>query len=117
MAGQLVAPTAMASNFLVPNATFFVELAAKHVAVTRGLGYDGVYLGAHMPATTFGEIIDLADGYGDGEWRELARDIRHADCQAIVSWCGARPAFGRRLTSPSPSAGRARGVVRPCRPS
>jgi F-type H+-transporting ATPase subunit b len=28
MAGQLVAPTAMASNFLVPNATFFVELAA-----------------------------------------------------------------------------------------
>ncbi len=55
---------------------FFVELAAKHVAVTRGLGYDGVYLGGHMPATTFGEIIDLADGYGDGEWRELARDIR-----------------------------------------
>ena len=28
MAGQLVAPTAQASNFLVPNATFFVELAA-----------------------------------------------------------------------------------------
>ncbi len=28
MAAQLVAPTAMASNFLVPNATFFVELAA-----------------------------------------------------------------------------------------
>jgi F-type H+-transporting ATPase subunit b len=28
MAGQLVAPNAMASNFLVPNATFFVELIA-----------------------------------------------------------------------------------------
>jgi F-type H+-transporting ATPase subunit b len=28
MAGQLVAPTAMASNFLVPNGTFFVELFA-----------------------------------------------------------------------------------------
>lgn len=28
MAVQLVAPTAMASNFLVPNATFFVELIA-----------------------------------------------------------------------------------------
>jgi F-type H+-transporting ATPase subunit b len=28
MAGLLVAPTAMESNFLVPNATFFVELAA-----------------------------------------------------------------------------------------
>ena len=28
MAGQLTGPTAMESNFLVPNATFFVELAA-----------------------------------------------------------------------------------------
>src|SRR5439155_11848281 len=31
---------------------FFVELAAKHVAVARGLGFDGVYLGGHMPAAT-----------------------------------------------------------------
>ena len=29
---------------------FFVDLAAKHVAVARGLGFDGVYLGGHMPA-------------------------------------------------------------------
>ena len=39
---------------------FFVELAAKHVAVARGLGFDGVYLGGHTPASTFGEIVDLA---------------------------------------------------------
>ena len=31
---------------------FFVDLAAKHVAVARGLGIDGVYLGGHMPAAT-----------------------------------------------------------------
>ena len=37
---------------------FFVDLAAKHVAVARGLGFDGVYLGGHMPAATFGEILD-----------------------------------------------------------
>ena len=29
---------------------FFVDLASKHVAVARGLGFDGVYLGGHMPA-------------------------------------------------------------------
>ena len=40
---------------------FFVELAAKHVAVSRGLGFAGVYLGGHMPPSTFGEILDRAD--------------------------------------------------------
>src|SRR6185312_17550750 len=34
---------------------FFVDLAAKHVAVARGLGFDGVYLGGHMPARTYCE--------------------------------------------------------------
>ncbi len=40
---------------------FFVDLASKHLAVVRGLGYDGVYLGGHMPAETFGEIIERAE--------------------------------------------------------
>ena len=55
---------------------FFVELASKHLAVVRGLGYDGVYLGGHMPAETFGEIIDRADAFGAEDWRELAREIQ-----------------------------------------
>ena len=42
---------------------FFVDLAAKHVAVARGLGFDGVYLGGHMPASTFGEILDQAGAF------------------------------------------------------
>ena len=54
---------------------FFVELAAKHVAVSRGLGFDGVYLGGHMPAETFGEILDRSRSFADGDWRELAREI------------------------------------------
>ena len=54
---------------------FFVDLASKHLAVVRGLGYDGVYLGGHMPAETFGEIIDRADAFGaDGLARVRARD-------------------------------------------
>jgi methylenetetrahydrofolate reductase (NADPH) len=56
---------------------FFVDLASKHLAVVRGLGYDGVYLGGHMSAETFGEIIDRAQGLA-GDWRELAREIQFA---------------------------------------
>ena len=55
---------------------FFVDLAAKHVAVVRGLGFDGVYLGGHMPAATFGEILELAASFRD-DWRELAREIQY----------------------------------------
>ena len=55
---------------------FFVDLASKHLAVVRGLGYDGVYLGGHMPAETFGEIIDRADAFGADDWREFAREIQ-----------------------------------------
>jgi methylenetetrahydrofolate reductase (NADH) len=56
--------------------SFFVELAAKHVAIARGLGFDGVYLGGHMPAATFGEILDRAAAFRD-DWRELAREIHY----------------------------------------
>jgi methylenetetrahydrofolate reductase (NADPH) len=55
--------------------SFFVELAAKHVAVVRGLGFDGVYLGGHMPPETFGEILERAGSYGADDWRELAREL------------------------------------------
>ncbi len=55
---------------------FFVDLAARHVAVARGLGYEGVYLGGHMPAATFGEILDRAAAFGGADWRELAREIQ-----------------------------------------
>jgi methylenetetrahydrofolate reductase (NADPH) len=54
---------------------FFVELAAKHVAVARGLGFAGVYLGGHMPASTFGEIVAQAAAYGEDDWRGLAREL------------------------------------------
>jgi methylenetetrahydrofolate reductase (NADPH) len=56
---------------------FFVELAAKHVAVARGLGFSGVYLGGHMPASTFGEILDRASSFADDDWRAFAREIQY----------------------------------------
>jgi methylenetetrahydrofolate reductase (NADPH) len=55
---------------------FFVEQAARHVAVARGLGFSGVYLGGHMPAATFGEILDRASSFAAGDWREFAPEIQ-----------------------------------------
>ena len=55
---------------------FFVDLAARHVAVARGLGFAGVYLGGHMPAATFDEILDTADRYAGDDWVALAREIQ-----------------------------------------
>ncbi|HKY24413.1 MAG TPA: methylenetetrahydrofolate reductase C-terminal domain-containing protein [Gaiella sp.] len=55
---------------------FFVDLAARHVAVARGLGFAGVYLGGHVPAATFDEILDAADRYAGEDWVALAREIQ-----------------------------------------
>ena len=56
--------------------SFFVDLASKHLAVVRGLGFDGVYLGGHMPAETFGEIIDRAEAFGPTTGATFAREIQ-----------------------------------------
>ena len=55
---------------------FFVDLAAKHVAVARGLGFAGVYLGGHVPVETFDEILDAAERYAEDDWAALARGIQ-----------------------------------------
>jgi methylenetetrahydrofolate reductase (NADPH) len=55
---------------------FFVDLAAKQLAVVRGLGFNGAYLGGHATAETFFEILDRAHGYADSNWRELSRELR-----------------------------------------
>ncbi len=56
---------------------FFTELAAKHVAVARGLGFDGVYLGGHMPADNFERIVAIADSCAPDDWRQFARELQY----------------------------------------
>jgi methylenetetrahydrofolate reductase (NADPH) len=56
---------------------FFVELAAKHVAVARGLGYRGVYIGGHMSIETYDQILNSAAQITGEQWREAARDLHY----------------------------------------
>jgi methylenetetrahydrofolate reductase (NADPH) len=54
---------------------FFHDLAARQVAIARGLGFRGAYLGGHLGAEDYLTILDAADAYAEG-WRDLAREIQ-----------------------------------------
>ena len=51
---------------------FLNELAAKQLAVFKGLGFAAGYLGGIAKAETFGEIIDMAESYGENDWRDFS---------------------------------------------
>jgi methylenetetrahydrofolate reductase (NADPH) len=49
--------------------SFFLELAARQVAIARGLGYAGAYLGGTSKAGDFAAVLDRAAAYGsDDAW-------------------------------------------------
>lgn len=54
--------------------SFFLELAARQVAIARGLGYAGAYLGGTAKAADFSAILDRAAEYGPDDWRAFARE-------------------------------------------
>lgn len=55
---------------------FFIELAAKQVAVFKGLGYRAAYLGNIEKADDARLIWEKAQSYGTDDWKEFAREIR-----------------------------------------
>ncbi len=55
---------------------FFLELAARQVAIYRGLGYRGAYLGGVHTVAEIDRVLEIARGYGPDDWREFARAIR-----------------------------------------
>jgi methylenetetrahydrofolate reductase (NADPH) len=55
---------------------FFLELAAKQIAIARGLGFRGAYLGGHLGVEEYTHVLDVADSYGRDDWREFAREIQ-----------------------------------------
>ncbi len=56
--------------------SFFTELAAKQLAVFKGLGFAAGYLGGIDKAESFARIIDLAESCGTDDWKEFAREIQ-----------------------------------------
>jgi methylenetetrahydrofolate reductase (NADPH) len=55
---------------------FCQELAAKQLAVFKGLGFAAGYIGGIHKADGFGPIIELAESYASDDWRFFLREIR-----------------------------------------
>jgi len=55
---------------------FFLEFAARQVAIARGLGYRGIYLSGHRTAAEIERVLATADGFGTDDWRTFAREMR-----------------------------------------
>jgi methylenetetrahydrofolate reductase (NADPH) len=57
---------------------FFLELAARQIAIYRGLGYRGAYLGGVHTVAEIDHILELERSYAPEDWRQFARDIRYS---------------------------------------
>ena len=84
---------------------FFLELAARQVAIARGLGFRGVYLAGHLPAADVAQVLDTAAGYAPDDWRAFAREISYAPTGSFRLFA-ADPATGLATDEPDPAYAR-----------
>lgn len=57
---------------------FFVELAAKQVAIYRGLGYRGAYLGGVHNYEDIARIYEIEKSFGADDWKAFARELLYS---------------------------------------
>jgi len=57
---------------------FFIELAAKQLAVLKGLGFSAGYLGGLNKPETFGEIMEQLTTFSEDDWKLFLREIQFA---------------------------------------
>jgi methylenetetrahydrofolate reductase (NADPH) len=55
---------------------FFLEFAAKQIAIYRGLGFRGVYLGGVHNSPAMERILEIERSFAPDDWKEFAREIR-----------------------------------------
>jgi methylenetetrahydrofolate reductase (NADPH) len=55
---------------------FFREFAAKQIAIYRGLGFRGVYLGGVHTLPAIEKILAIERTFGADDWKSFAREIR-----------------------------------------
>lgn len=54
---------------------FFREFAAKQIAIHKGLGYRGAYLGGVHNYDDVEKVLKIADSFGDEDWREFVKEM------------------------------------------
>lgn len=57
-------------------AAFFVEFAAKQIAIYRGLGFRGAYLGGAHSYPAIENILRIERSFAPDDWKQFAREIQ-----------------------------------------
>ena len=57
---------------------FFSELAARQIAILKGLGYRGAYISGRPQLERIQHILEMVDSYGENDWKEFAKEIKFA---------------------------------------
>ena len=55
---------------------FYLEFAAKQIAIYRGLGFRGVYLGGVHNSPALEKILETERSFAPGDWKQFARELR-----------------------------------------
>jgi methylenetetrahydrofolate reductase (NADPH) len=55
---------------------FFFELAAKQIAIYRGLGYRGAYLGGAYQFAAVEKILEIERSFAPNDWKQFANEIK-----------------------------------------
>lgn len=55
---------------------FFLELAAKQIAVYRGLAFRGVYLGGVHSVAAIERILEIERSFAPDDWKQFAHEIK-----------------------------------------
>ena len=56
---------------------YFRELAAQQIAIFRGLGFRGAYLGGVHSMDDINNILEIESSYRKDDWRQFARQIQY----------------------------------------
>ena len=57
---------------------FFLETAAKILAIYKGLGYKGGYLGGIHTIEDYEKIMAIFNNYKEGDWKEFIKQFQYA---------------------------------------
>jgi len=58
--------------------SFFLELAAKMLAIYKGLGYKGGYLGGIHNIEDYKRIMNVFASYGNDDWKQFVLELQYA---------------------------------------
>ena len=57
---------------------FFSELAAKQIAILKGIGYRGAHISGRPQLKRIQSILCMAESFGENDWKDFAKEINFA---------------------------------------